>query len=134
VDGLSGTLVVGMPAQFVVSNLQIAPVEAGIGEEVKIAALVTNTGNFAGKYRVTLKINDVVEQTREVSLEAGAGEQVSFTTTKDVDGTYTVAINGLSGTFVVKPEPTNWLLIAGIIVGGLIIILLIWRALRKRRD
>ncbi|MDD5700810.1 MAG: CARDB domain-containing protein [Dehalococcoidales bacterium] len=136
VDGLSGTIVVGMPAQFVVSDLQITPTEADIGEEVNITALVTNTGNFAGKYRVALKINDVVEKTWEVSLEAGASEQVSFTTTKDIDGTYAVTIDGLSGTFVVKlePTPTNWLLIGGVIVVGLIIILLVWRALRKRRD
>ena len=134
VDGLSGTLVVGTPAQFIVSDLQITPTEADIGEEVKITALVINTGNFAGKYRVTLKVNDVVEQTGEVSLEAGASEQVSFTTTKDVDGTYTVAVDGLSGTFVVRPEPTNWLLILGVVVVGLIIILLVWRVLRHRRD
>jgi hypothetical protein len=70
-------------------------------------ALVTNTGDFTGTYEVTLKIDDVAVATKSVTLAGGAIEKVTFTISKVVARTYTVDLNGLPGTFVVKAG-LNW--------------------------
>jgi hypothetical protein len=130
--------------------LRISPGEVDIGEEVTIRVSVNNSGNAAGSYEVSLKINGVVEKTKNVSLNAGASEEVTFTTAKDVAGSYLVAVNGLSGSFTVKeklalpptappteapPEvktPLNWPVIGGIIAGVVIVGLLIFFLVRRR--
>jgi len=143
-------------AVFTASNLIISPSEVNVGEAITISVLISNAGDAAGSYTVTLKINGVVEATKEVTLSAGISQEVTFTAVKDVAGTYAVDIDGLSGSFTVKEKPAppppapppvptppapapapppaavNWPLIGGIIsgvAGGLAIFL----AIRKRR-
>ena len=123
------------PADFVVTDLIITPEEVYIGEEAAISALVTNVGDLTGTYEVTLKIDDVEVATEEVTLIGGAKQKVTFTTIKDVAKTYTVNVNGLVGTFVVKvvpPPPINWLLIGGI-VAVVVVALLIFFFLKEKR-
>ena len=93
-----------VPAAFTTSSLSISPPEVSISEMVSISILVTNTGEEEGSYTVTLKINEVIEETKEITL-AGGSETVSFTTAKDEVGTYSVSVNGLSGSFTVKEVP-----------------------------
>lgn len=135
-------------AAFTASDLSITPAEVESGEEVTISVLVANTGELASSYEVALNIDGVVVASEEVALAAGASEGVSFTTAKDVAGTYEVTVGGLSGTFVVKeaaptppPSPppapppakgTNWWLIGGIIAGCIIIGMLILLVARRR--
>ena len=92
------------PAAFTPSSLSIFPLEADIGERVRISVLVTNTGEQEASYTVTLKINEVVEETREITL-AGGSETVTFTTAKDEAGAYSVDVNSLPGSFMVKEAP-----------------------------
>ena len=147
VDGLSGTFTVKVPvapppptkpAVFTVSELTITPAEVDIGEEVTISVLVSNTGDLSGSYELTLKLDNVIIATKPVALAGGASQKITFTTTKDVAGTYNVKVDGLSGTLVVKAPPVppkpeiNWWLIGGIIVavivvGGLLVYFLWWR-------
>ncbi|GAI28092.1 unnamed protein product, partial [marine sediment metagenome] len=139
VDGLSGTFLVRRPAVFTASTLSITPAEVAIGEEVIISILVTNTGGFSGSHKVILKIDDEVVATKEVTLEAGASEEVTFTTTEDAVGTHTVTVDGIpSGTFTVKTAgalipaiSVNWGLIGSIIAGciivGLLVYIFVWR-------
>ena len=96
------------PAAFVASELSISPTVVDIEEEVTISVLVTNTGDLTGSYEVTLKINDVVVATETVTLAGYASQRVTFTTAKDVTGTYSVAVDEQTGTFEVKiaPVPT----------------------------
>jgi hypothetical protein len=89
------------PANFEVSNLRIVPAEVGIGNPVEISVLVRNKGDMQGTYTVTLKIDNETESTENVTLGGGASENVSFTVTKSVVGTYTVDVNGLGGSFSV---------------------------------
>ena len=129
------------PAAFSLSSLTISPSEIVLGESVTISVEVTNTGEEAGNYEVILKIDGVVEASEEVSVAAGASQQVIFTVSKDVAKTYSVDINGLSGIFVVdegapalpappappappaSPSPTapakaiNWPVLWGVIGG-----------------
>lgn len=95
------------PAVFTISALNISPTEVDIGKSVTISVLVTNTGGLTASYEVTLKVANVVVATKDVTLAGGASQTITFTTAKDVAGTYTVNVSGLSGTFTVKTAPTS---------------------------
>lgn len=93
-----------IPAAFTSGSLSISPLEVNVGETVSISVLVTNTGEEEGSYTVTLKINEVIEETREITC-AGGSETVTFATAKDEAGTYSVDVNGLHGSFIVEEVP-----------------------------
>jgi len=132
INGLTGTFVVKAPTAFTISALAISPAKVNIGETVTISALVTNMGDAAGSYEVALKINGVVEVTKDVTLNAGASEEVIFTLAEDVAATYTVDVNGLAGEFVVKAG-LNWWLIGGTIGGVIIAGVITFLVVKKRR-
>ncbi len=93
------------PAVFTTGDLTVSPTEVNIGESVSISVTVTNTGDLIGRYEVTLEIDNVVIETKQVSLTGKSSQEVTFTTTQDAAGSYTVNVNGLSRTFTVKPAP-----------------------------
>jgi len=66
---------VGADASFEVSNLSIIPTFINEGQSVTISTTVTNTGDEAGSYTVNLNINESLESTKDISLEAGASEE-----------------------------------------------------------
>jgi hypothetical protein len=86
-------------ATFEVSNLTITPAQAAPGDTVTISVDVRNTGNASGEHQVALKIDNLVFETKTVTLEPGETKTVSFSVVKDVPQTYSVAIEGLTGTF-----------------------------------
>lgn len=94
------------PATFTVSNLSIAPAEAEIGKMVNIIITLTNSGDLDGVCTVTLTINGVVISTLNVTVEGNGSQTVTFNTSKEAAGTYQVDVNGLTGSFNVKPMPT----------------------------
>jgi hypothetical protein len=139
---------------FTSSKLSISPGEVYTGETVTISVLIINSGDGAGSYGVTLKINGALEATKAVTLNAGASEEVTFSAAKDVAGRYSVEVDGLSGSFTVKerPAPTppppspptvpppilppaaviNWPLIWGIIGGVVVVGIIIFLVVRRR--
>jgi hypothetical protein len=138
------------PASFSMGTLSITPGETVSGGKVDISVLVSNTGGEAGKYTLTLKINSVVETTKEITLAAGASEKVVFSTNKESPGTYKVDINGATGSFEVKAsstsapatphaeekpdtQPVNWAIIVVIIVLVVAIIFVSILLVRRRR-
>jgi len=125
-----------LPATFTIRDLTISPGEVYIGAPASFRVIVVNTGGESGSYEVTLEINGVVEETKEITVAAGVSKEVTFTTSKGEAGSYLVDINGLSGSFTIverpsvtpqPPPPTppakpfNWWLIGGII-GGVVVI------------
>ncbi len=139
VEGQIGTFTVEAPpapAEFVLSNLTISPAEVKLGESVNISATISNTGEVEGSYIVTLKLNDVAEDTKVVTLAGGQSTTVAFTVSPDVTGIYNVEVDGLVGSFSVVEivKPINWWLIGSIIAASIIIIgVVIWLAIRLRR-
>ena len=90
------------PANFTVSKLSINPTEINSGESLSISVIVTNVGDLTEIYGVSLKIDDVVVQTKNVTLDGGDSKTISFSVTANAAGERTVNINGLLGTFKVK--------------------------------
>jgi hypothetical protein len=126
------------PAAFQVSSLTVSPTAVYTGEAVNITIRVTNSGGQSASYQVILKIDGVVEATKEVTLDAGASTEVSFTTAEGAAGIYSVDINGATGTFEVKPRPLapkpfNWWIIVGATAAAALAALLtyVFRAQKK---
>jgi len=93
------------PAVFEYSALDISPSQVDIGEAVTISILVANVGDEPGQCVVVLEINGEVGATRNVTLAAGTSKPISFTTIRNTTGTYSVAVSGLLGSFMVKETP-----------------------------
>jgi Tol biopolymer transport system component len=89
------------PASFSISNLNIYPLEAQIGDEVSIAATISNTGGSSGAYTAIFKINNVQVDSREVTLEAGKTSTIEFRTKGDKPGDYIIEINSKTGQFTI---------------------------------
>ena len=131
------------PADFTIDSLVISPIEVDVGKSVVIGVLVNNTGDLSGNYEVTLKIDNVVIVTKEVTVAGGTSQQVTFTTYADTAGTYSVDVNGLTETFTVEEKEEEvvtpaveaglvwwiWLIIglSSATVVGLLLYFLRWR-------
>lgn len=125
------------PAAFSVGSLDILPDKVEIGESITISVLVTNAGGQAGSYEVILKIDGVMEGSREITLNAGVSASVMFSVSKDAAGTYPVDVNGLGGSFTVREKPApakpaNWPLIGGIVAGVIVVGLGVFFWTRRR--
>lgn len=87
-------------------NLNVSPTEVKPGETVTVTIEVRNAGKEKGTFALELLINGVVEQYKYVTLDVGETSSRVFFVKKDIEGSYTVELDGLTGTFVVvEPEP-----------------------------
>ena len=130
-----------LPAHFVATDLSIVPSQEQIwesitfvtrtGGSVTITANMANDGGCEGTHIVELKINGEIVDTREVTIEAGQEQWVSFTLSGMDYGQHKVEVAGMSGEFTVSRSIT-WLLIIGVIAAiGLIAWGVVWA--RKKR-
>ncbi|MFC1866230.1 hypothetical protein ACFLYB_05925 [Chloroflexota bacterium] len=92
---------------FAISNLDISPAEASAGQNIIIGATIDETNNISGIYESTLKINGTVEESKPFSVGALGSKQITFTTSRDVAGVYSVDLDGLIGSFTVSEEAAN---------------------------
>jgi hypothetical protein len=90
------------PASFSVGNLSISPSEVISGQEVTISTTVANTGGSAGSYTVSLKLNGIQTESRDLILDSGKTENLAFKTWGDKPGLYQIELNGQIGQFTVK--------------------------------
>jgi len=115
-----------------VDTLYISPREVAPGEKVTISLILLNTGDVEETYEVVLKINDIVEDTKEVTIGAGNSKTVTFRLSRDVPGTYVASVDGSFGSFIVKegaPSAINWWLISGIVAAVVAVVVVIWMTL-----
>jgi hypothetical protein len=115
--------------------LLINPTTVKHGGKVNISTQITNIGDVAGTDTVTLKINNLIEGSKDVTLAGGESEVVTFTTSHNLSGVYLVEVAGLNGSFNVSKniiQPLFWLIIIGVIILGVIIGLGI-RLLRRKK-
>lgn len=92
-------------AEFRVSKPVISPTEVNPGQVVTISCLVTNIGSEAGSY--TLKMGGDFMAEQSVTLQPGESKTVSFDVAPTVAKTYSVTVDGLSGSFRVTEEPVT---------------------------
>lgn len=93
---------------FLVANLSIQPTEVPPNEIVNITVSVANTHDTWGLYSLVLTIDGVKEAEGQVMVGAGSIHDLSFRVTREEPGSYTVFVNGLSGSFtVVAPAPRS---------------------------
>ena len=95
------------PAAFSVSNLSIEPAQAEANETVTISVTVANTGGTQGSHNVVLNINGAQEEAKSVTIAAGSSQSVTFSVSREETGSNTVAVNGLTGSFVIV-KPVNF--------------------------
>jgi len=103
IDDLSGSFeVVFGQAEFVVENLNISPEAVEPGENVTISVDVGNVGEAGGTHTVELMIDGELENSATVLLNPGESQHISFIVTRDTEGTYSVEVDGLTGSFEVR--------------------------------
>ncbi|MEM1689920.1 MAG: CARDB domain-containing protein [Candidatus Hadarchaeales archaeon] len=107
VDGFSRIVTVSEEvAEFAVENLRLSKNRARPGEQVTASVDVANVGTISGSYTLTLKIDGVQIETREVLLAAGQRTTVDFTVSVEEPGEHTISVDGLSSLLIVeKPKP-----------------------------
>lgn len=113
-----------LPA-FTISELKINPVEAGVGEEIRISVLVTNHADIALSHDLVLRIANAKEEIRTVELTGGEQKRVTFTTSRYAPGEFSVNVNGITGSITVPSPPRkvlDWPKI-GLIAGGILALL-----------
>ena len=103
-----------LPAEFVLSQLVITPLEVGPGGEVTIAFQLRNIGEEPGNYTARLLINGVEVATQDVIVEELSTVPVAFTiNAPEEPGVYTVDVEGLTGMFRVVEGPTGVAVVRG---------------------
>ena len=104
IDGFSIHTVMArsQPASFSIAELAITPDEVQLGESVNVNVTITNDGDLTGSYEVNLQIDELLVQTKEVTLAGGDSETVSFIITLDNIGEHIVNVGGLFGTYEVR--------------------------------
>ncbi|MFC1995622.1 IPT/TIG domain-containing protein, partial [Chloroflexota bacterium] len=96
-----------VPAELSLSNLTVEPTETEPGQMVTITMSIANTGGTQGSYTVSLKINDIIEDEKRVTVSAGGSKLVSFSISRQEAGSYSVTVDGLDSGFTVKaPKPS----------------------------
>ncbi len=101
-----GLIVVGSkPATFTFSNLIVDPSEIYPGEAISISLNTTNVGDVEGNESLNLEINDILKDTKNITLAAGASEIIEFSYVETVVGNHSVKVGNLNGAFLVKPAP-----------------------------
>jgi hypothetical protein len=92
------------PAAFTIDNLTVVPLSSNIGDYVDVSALLKNTGDMAGAYKVVLSVDDLVVETEEVKLEGNSSLPIGFSFIADVAGQHKISIGSLLAPFEVKAQ------------------------------
>jgi hypothetical protein len=127
VNGLTGSFTVEepvppAPAEFVLSNLVVSPTSIETGETVTVSVTIANVGEESGSYTAELLMDGSKVDEETVTLVGEASETVTFTGVSGDEGTHTVAVGDLSGSFTVSAPPEepglNWALyaVAGVVI------------------
>jgi len=96
------------PAEFSLSNLQVSPSTVESGEDVTVSFTVMNTGEESGDYSVDVLLDGAAVDTLTGTLDGGDSESLTAIVSSDVEGTHTVAVDGLDADFSVEVPPSGF--------------------------
>ena len=119
------------------NTLSISPTEVTFGDEVTVSVTLVNTSDIEETIEVVLEIDGEVEATKEVIIGAGSSQTVTFKTSRNVAGTYTVSAGGQSGSFTVRegaPMALNWWVIGGVIAVVVAAATVIWLSVIRKPE
>jgi len=127
-------------AAYTSSGLNIDPSSVDLGGTLTISVEVANTGAKSGTHTVALMIDGEVEDEKTVTVNPDESETVSFEVSASQLGTFSVEMDGLSGSYtVIEPEeePSFWDRIPGfphesIILGLIAGVVMLWLLQRRR--
>ena len=89
------------PAEFEVGSLTITPSGVMVGDSATVTTTVKNTGDVTGTYTAILAIEGEEADRKDVSVEPGDSEEVSFEVTKTSAGSYELTIGDSSAIMTV---------------------------------
>jgi hypothetical protein len=95
----------GSANKISIISLSIIPEKAGIGQEVKIVAVLSNSAQTEAKYSAVLKIDKKLIENKELTVNAGETKNVVFSYTPDSEGIFKVDFNGMAGNLTVVKAP-----------------------------
>jgi uncharacterized membrane protein len=95
------------PAEFQISNLEVTPTDAEVGEEVTVSVKVANIGGQSGSYILPFTVNQTTADTRTVTLDKGASATIEFKIAEQTSGTYIVEVAGQVSQFTVSEESSS---------------------------
>ena len=125
---LAATASVRAQDDFTVTNLSISPDSVALGDPVTVSANVTNTKGTEETYTVELKLNGEVEDSQQLTLDAGQSKNVLFMITADTPGDNFVELGDATDFFTVTGQASffdmfdTWVWWA---IGGIIVVLVI---------
>ena len=124
------------------SDLSVDPQVTTPDNAVVVALRVVNSGSYTVSKDIALNINGVDETRKTVELVPGKSQVITFNVTRKDAGTYTVKVGDLSSSFQVKDSGNSsskdssgfpWLIIAGAILGVIVVAVIIRILVMKSR-
>lgn len=94
----------GSGTEFKVSNLAVDSSGVGSGEVITASVKVANVGEKSGTHLVEIKVDGVVENSKEVTLDAGENTTAHFEVKKSERKSYEVSVGDLTESLAM-PEP-----------------------------
>lgn len=91
-------------ASFKVLSLAISPPNATNGQPVTISADIRNYSSDSESYQAELRINDVVEATKVLTIPVGTMQRINFIVSKDKPGSYNVSFGDMNGKFAIAEQ------------------------------
>jgi hypothetical protein len=110
VGGLSGSFIVytPTPAEFQLSGFDLSSTIVAPDEQIQGSVMIKNIGELAGSYAFQVQLDGVVIHLSSITLEGGESRIETFLISSDQDGSHTVEVDGLSGTFTVERAPADF--------------------------
>jgi hypothetical protein len=127
------------PARVVTKYLDVQTT-ALANQPVTIVANMANSGDTAGNYTATLKIDGQVEQVRTGKVSSHSAVPVEFTVYRDKPGQYMVDLNGQTASFTILGKQggldiSKYIPITGFILcllGVIVVSVMLWQRRRTQ--
>lgn len=91
-------------SKIVLSNFRATPYESWPNDTINITATAQNPFTETDRLFIRVTLDDVLVNSTQIELEAGASQTILFTVNATSEGKHTVKLNKLSGSFMVVKE------------------------------
>jgi uncharacterized membrane protein len=96
VGDLTGEFSIQGPSKIILESMIVKPYEVWVGDTVTVVVRIRNPELQASSISLKLVVDGENVETKTVTLEAGASQDVTFTTTARTEGLHTVGVNTLT--------------------------------------